>query len=257
MAKRKRTSSKFLERRRKKAKLDSTSVLFTPSSPSKAPAPPPTPADRPDNSDASDPKADPDPAPPKKCSRVGNHYQVDALPSPSSGTGISGPPSSSAPPPASSSVTWDPAEYQAVWGSNTGPDPIQKYLSTIPAKYQDIAMGCFHCEHYDLSKGKALAAARIQAAGGEAPPSSQAPDGDKDEGSMVVGSDSDSDDHQTTTAISRRNALWSATSRETFHRLIILHKKNLRLVARDMPDKNMGDVLQYYLSVYKVRERCS
>ena len=192
---------------------------------------------------------------------MGNNFQVGPLPSPS-GAGTTTEPPSSDPAPASSSITWDPTEYQSVWGSSTGPDPIQKYLSTIPAKYQDIAMGCFHCEHYNLSRGKALAASRIQAAGGVPPSSPRAPNDDKDnngvapsdpEGSAAVGSDSDADEHQTTTAISRRNALWSAACRDTFHRLIILHKKNLRLVARDMPNKNMGDVLQYYLSCYKVR----
>lgn len=45
--------------------------------------------------------------------------------------------------------------------------------------------------------------------------------------------------------------MWTAPEREHFHRLIIEHKKNLQNVNRAMPNKNMGDILQYYLASYK------
>ena len=44
---------------------------------------------------------------------------------------------------------------------------------------------------------------------------------------------------------------WTPEDRASFHSLIMQHKKNLAKVNKDMPGKNMGDVLHYYLSAYK------
>ena len=48
-----------------------------------------------------------------------------------------------------------------------------------------------------------------------------------------------------------KNDFWSPEDKQSFHRLIIEHKKDLAKVSKSMPNKNMGDVLQYYLASYK------
>ena len=154
MAKRKRASSKFLERRRKKANLNSTSVLFqTPSSPSKAPQhPKPEVKEEPSVAETA-----PEPSShPKKSSRLGSNFQVGPMPTPNGPTNFS---DDSAV--AECTVTWNPSEFNAKWGDYKGEiDPIQKFLSTVPSKFQDIAMSAFHESKYEFAAGKGEGGAR-------------------------------------------------------------------------------------------------
>ena len=181
----------------------------------------------------------------RKYSRVGDTYQVAEYPS-VGGTFATVLPDDEAP---GYSLTWDPALAAA---TADGGSAVAYFLqNSVPSRCQDQAMSLIHRNGYEISASTA-AVVKMMNAAPKPPPTAprspaRSPKKEKPQSAEEVGVEDGGGANEKAADLT----LWPQHERSRFHELIMQHFKDLRKVANDMEGKTMGDVLQYYLSVYK------